>query len=84
LFGKVIDTFPYILSEVFYLICSVILDFDNIYHAFLGLETFEEYFSFFGYTLYFRDLYDSWAPRDGERLEKLPTQRLVQVFVLVE
>lgn len=35
-------------------------------------------------TLYFRDVYDSWAPRDGERLEKLPTRRLVQVFVLVE
>ena len=46
----VIDTFSYFVCGVFHLIFSTVLDFDDIYHAFLGTETFEESFPFFGYV----------------------------------
>ncbi|KAF3672013.1 Photosystem II CP43 reaction center protein [Capsicum annuum] len=48
--GEVIDTFPYFVSGVLYLISSAVLVFGGIYPALLGCETLEESFPFFGYV----------------------------------
>jgi len=48
--GEVIGTFPYFVFGVLHLIFSAVLGFGGIYHAFLGPETLEESFSFFGYV----------------------------------
>ncbi|KAL4202132.1 hypothetical protein AMTRI_Chr02g219550 [Amborella trichopoda] len=72
--GKVIDTFPYFVSRVLYLISSAVLGFGGIYHALLGPETLEECFPFFGYvwkdrnkmTTILGSVYDTWAPGDGD------------------
>jgi photosystem II CP43 chlorophyll apoprotein len=48
--GEVLDTFPYFVSGVIHLVSSAVLGFGGLYHSFIGPDTLEESYPFFGYV----------------------------------